>query len=109
MDFEDVFLAQNVLQNLNEAEVAYNRPRRQFLHSEDPFNLADNRFKKLFRLTKDSVREVIERVRPYIPAPTRESALSVETKVSCSVLLKKKHNRYYKRKILVYCFRCLQH
>lgn len=52
------------------------------LQKNDPFQLSDDKFIKMFRLTKDLVRQLIDIVNPYVVAPTRASALTVDTKVS---------------------------
>lgn len=70
-----------VLNDLLDAEEQEERPIRKFYRRENPFDLTDNKFIKLFRLSKDLVRNLIMLLTPFIQAPTRTSSLSVELKV----------------------------
>lgn len=50
--------------------------------SSDPFQLPENTFQKYFRLSRDSVRHVIDVLGPHLQEGQRKNALSREIKVS---------------------------
>lgn len=66
---------------VDEAAGAVAQRRRPFYNRIDAFQLQDKQFVRMFRLTKELVREVIELVSPYMQEGTRESAINIETKV----------------------------
>ncbi|KAJ8910188.1 hypothetical protein NQ315_008985, partial [Exocentrus adspersus] len=70
-----------VLNNLQEAEVQAGRPPRRMYHSLDAFELSDSQFIRLFRLNKHLNGFLIEMLTPYLQAPKRVSALSINLKV----------------------------
>lgn len=55
--------------------------RRRQRQQLDPFSLSEKSFIKLFRLNKQSTRDLIQELQPLLIQQTRESALSIETKV----------------------------
>ncbi|KAK4872578.1 hypothetical protein RN001_014607, partial [Aquatica leii] len=67
---------------LQEVENNAERPPRRYHDRDDPFELSDKQFIRLFRLTKELTRFVIDLVGDYIPAPSRLSGLDVQTKIS---------------------------
>lgn len=54
---------------------------RDILPQTNPFQLSPRKFVQMFRLTKPLAEDVIEMVTPYMEAPTRASALTIQTKV----------------------------
>lgn len=85
MDLEDVLLWDQLEQDLENAveEAAVNR---LVLNHINPLQLNENKFMKLFRLSKPLARQLIEIVTPFLRQQSRRSALSVETKVGKYVL-----------------------
>lgn len=79
-DIEELIIMNQVFEDLEEAEVQL--PRRGRINALNAFDLSDELFLKNFRLTKNLVRELIEVISPQLTAPSRISALSIETKVS---------------------------
>nr|CAI5850118.1 unnamed protein product [Callosobruchus analis] len=68
------------------------------LHKEDPFELSDRKFIKIFRLTKDLTRQLINIVSPHVESPRRASALTIETKVFATLrLLANIRQRFYEK------------
>lgn len=67
---------------VEEAEIIAQYPDRQFYPRINAFNLSDEKFVKLIRLTKDATRELVNSIIPFVAQPTRGSALDVTTKVS---------------------------
>nr|CAI5845545.1 unnamed protein product [Callosobruchus analis] len=57
------------------------------LNKEDPFELSDRKFIKMFRLTEDLTRRLINIVSPHVESPRRASALTIETKVKEKYML----------------------
>lgn len=57
------------------------RLRRGIRESYLPFALPDVRFIELFRLKKNMVRELIQRLRPHLNAPTTVRGIPIEKKV----------------------------
>lgn len=76
----DFIAARAVLENLEEMEIANENPRRYYQHY-DPFHVSNKDFEKNFRLSKEVARFVINMLTPYVFAPTRRSALPIESKV----------------------------
>lgn len=66
---------------LEEAEVRAENVRKFHIH-DDPFDESDNKFVKLYRLTKDMTSHLIDMVTPQMEHPSRLSALTIERKVS---------------------------
>lgn len=69
---------------LETAEILYNdnENARARQVTDHPFELPDNKFIKIFRLNKNMVDSLIERLDPYITLPNRiSSAIDAETKV----------------------------
>lgn len=79
-NFNDLIL-NDILQEDLEDAVEQMEIRRDVLPQRDPFLLSDQKFIKLFRVSKDLCQEIVEMLTPYIVAPTRTSALTVSTKV----------------------------
>lgn len=73
-------LWQEIMEDAEDAEEFYNI-RRDVLPRTNPFNLSDEKFIKLFRLTKPLCENLINIVRPFIHEPPRRSTLTVQTKV----------------------------
>ncbi|VEN38851.1 unnamed protein product [Callosobruchus maculatus] len=70
-----------VVDNLQAAEEEAQQPARRFYKHEDPFLLEEQKFKKMFRLSKQLARDLIGMLTDYLRQPTRASAISVELKV----------------------------
>lgn len=80
-DLEEIVMVNHILDQLQEAEIENERePRRRHIFA-DAFLLSNEQFVKNFRLTKDLTRHVIELVTPFIAAPTRQGAITNQTKV----------------------------
>nr|CAI5829502.1 unnamed protein product [Callosobruchus analis]CAI5831382.1 unnamed protein product [Callosobruchus analis] len=69
------------IEALEQAELLASRPVRQIPSWSDPYELSDNAFIKLYRLTKPMTENLIDILTPHIPAPTTISGLSVARKV----------------------------
>lgn len=54
---------------------------RNYNNHFDAFELSDNRFVKLLRLSKELVQHLIDSLSPFMAQPNRKSALDVNTKV----------------------------
>lgn len=67
---------------VDDAAGAVAEQRRPFYPRINAFELGDRQFIRMFRLSKELVREVIRLVSPYIEEGSRESAITIETKVS---------------------------
>lgn len=52
------------------------------LDKRNPFELSERKFIQMFRLTKALTMQLIDIVRHHVQAPSRASALTVETKVN---------------------------
>ncbi|VEN38852.1 unnamed protein product [Callosobruchus maculatus] len=70
-----------VVDNLQAAEEEAQQPARRFYKHEDPFLLEEQKFKKMFRLSKQLARDLIGMLTDYLRQPTRASAISVELKL----------------------------
>lgn len=70
-----------VLNELENAEIAAERNPRRIFHERDPFELSNNKFIKIFRLSKNLVNEFIDDVEPFMQQPSRKSSLSIQRKV----------------------------
>ena len=68
-------------QLLNDAELDAKQLDRHFLPRSDPFELHDHQFVKLYRLNKDLVDNIIDRVSEFHPQ-RRISHINVSAKVS---------------------------
>jgi hypothetical protein len=79
-NYDDIVLLAAIT-NLEQQEVAAEF-RRSFHNSIDPFKVTDGEFLRNFRVTKELARTIIEMVTPHLSHPTRNSAISEETKVS---------------------------
>ncbi|KAJ8914921.1 hypothetical protein NQ315_016075 [Exocentrus adspersus] len=79
-DFNNLVMNDIIRDDIDDA-IDQERVPRDILVPRDAFNLTDHKFIKLFRLTKDVTRDVIDIVTPYVVAPTRESALTITAKV----------------------------
>ncbi|CAG9763560.1 unnamed protein product [Ceutorhynchus assimilis] len=75
----------NAVENVEEAELLANRgpPRHYVPHN--PFEESDDQFVQIYRLTKNSVNELIDIIRPFMVEPNRVSALNIERKVGVVV------------------------
>ncbi|KAK9687128.1 DDE superfamily endonuclease [Popillia japonica] len=78
-EYEEIELLA-VIEN-QEVEEENTRFQRKLYQYQNGFNISDRQFVKNFRLTKQLARNLIELVRPYVRHSTRESSISVETKV----------------------------
>lgn len=76
-----IFRAAAVINNLNRAPLH----RRYNIH-DNPFELSDARFKKVFRLDKEMAREWVGILEPHMTAPTRDSSIDIESKVRIFVV-----------------------
>lgn len=54
---------------------------RDILPQTNPFQLSDRKFVQLFRVDKNLCHNIIDMVTPFLPQPTRTSAMSIQTKV----------------------------
>lgn len=73
----------DIINNIEEAEVNANRPRRQFLRNADPLNaLSDREFIKLFRLSKELATHLVEILDAFLTPSTRTSSLSKLNRVN---------------------------
>lgn len=54
---------------------------RDVLLETDPFQVSDQKFVQLFPVDKPLCQDIVDIVTPYIPNPSRTSALSIQTKV----------------------------
>lgn len=80
MDDEiDDMIAEQIFDDVDDAQ---EQVERRFLEKRNPFELSNVQFVKMFRLTKQLVRYLIELLTPLLIQPSRRSALTVETKVS---------------------------
>lgn len=70
-----------VLNELEAAEIAAERNPRHIFQKRDPFELSDDKFIKIFRLSKNLVNEFIDDIQPFMQQPSRKSALSIQRKV----------------------------
>lgn len=87
MDLNDVMLWEQIEEDLIEA--IENRTSAEILEKRDPFLLSDQKFIKLFRLTKEVTNELIDILTPFLQPPSRRSALSVKTKVGKNGIMEK--------------------
>lgn len=74
-----------ILNDLIDAEEQEDRPVRRFYRRENAFELTDEKFIKTFRLTKLLVRNLILLLTPFLQAPIRSSAITIELKVTNSI------------------------
>lgn len=82
MDIEEILIANNIFEDLQDAEEQAEIPTRRFKKRESAFELSDAQFRKCFRVSKELAREIIETISPYIQQATRSSALDISTKVN---------------------------
>lgn len=76
----DELIHLHFIENLEVAEQqVVNRRRRT---PEDPFLLSDEKFIKIFRLSKNLARYLIDLLTPFLTAPKRARDLDITTKVS---------------------------
>jgi len=80
MDLDDIILNMQIINALENAEIAEQR-RRIFNIRDDPFELDSELFIKLFRLNKAGVSYIIDLVEPHLIPQTRISAINSTTKV----------------------------
>lgn len=59
--------------------------RRILRQMEDPFDLSDNEFKKLYRLRKDQIYEVVDRIENCL-SHNRISGISPDKQVKCIIV-----------------------
>lgn len=80
MSFEmDEFIQLILLENLENFE---NQPMlNNRSNPEDPFALSERQFVKLFRLTKNLCRLLINTLTPFMRGPNRPTDLRIQTKV----------------------------
>lgn len=55
-----------ILNELEAAEIAAERNPRRIFYERDPFELSDNKFRKIFRLSKNLVNEFIDDLQPFM-------------------------------------------
>lgn len=87
MDMEHYYFWHVAMEDLREAEeeVQMDEDRgSRFLydHRLEAWRLSDKQFKKNYRVSKALSREIIELIRPHLPAEGRASDIPVEVKVS---------------------------
>lgn len=70
-----------ILNELEAVEIAAERNPRRIFPERDTFELSDNRFFNIFRLSKNLVHEFIDDVEPFMQQPSRKSSLSIQRKV----------------------------
>lgn len=75
------------IRNLEDAEYREMDYNRRFYDKYDPFELSDKKFVRLFRLNKNIVDELVDRLGPFLVQPSRTSALNSVTKVIRSSLV----------------------
>lgn len=80
-NFDDIAMLA-IAEVVDDAAAVVAEQRRPFYPRIDAFQLGDIQFIRMFRLTKELVREVIRLVSPYIEEGSRESAINIETKVN---------------------------
>lgn len=80
-DIEEIALIQGI-HNIEEAQLDAELPPLNYNRRQDPFLLPDRQFRRIFRLTKELVENIIILVTPYMVQPRRNSALSPQLKVS---------------------------
>ncbi|XP_066600856.1 putative nuclease HARBI1 [Prorops nasuta] len=80
MNLDDIIVNVPVINVLENAEII-EEPRRFFHIRDDPFDLTNEQFIQLFRLSKNAANYVINRVEPHLNPQTRISALDSTTKV----------------------------
>lgn len=81
MDF--LIYAEAMLYNTDDEddEEELDHLNRKYNCGDSAFNLSNRCFRKIFRLNKESARELIRDLTPLLKPQTRSSALTVETKV----------------------------
>lgn len=79
-DFNQLILNEILVEDVEDAIEQAQVPR-DLLDKRDPFSLSDHKFVRLFRLSKDLCRDVVEMVTPFVIFPSRQSALTITTKV----------------------------
>lgn len=79
MDLEDIIVHAPVLNVLENVDIL--EERRRFHIRDDPFELSNNQFIQLFRLSKPAARYIINAVEPHLIPQTRISAIDATTKV----------------------------
>lgn len=57
------------------------RRKRQKLRKEDPFELPELEFRRLYRFSKPLCREIVDEVAPFLKPPKRRTAISQDRKV----------------------------
>jgi len=80
MDLDDIILNMQIINALENAEIAEQR-RRIFNIRDDSFELDSELFIKLFRLNKTGLSYIIDLVEPHLIPHTRISAINSTTKV----------------------------
>ncbi|BES91262.1 harbinger transposase derived 1 [Nesidiocoris tenuis] len=58
---------------------------RNLRDRSDPFNLPERQFKKLFRLSREAAKYVVDAVAPFFPAHVRVNRISVTASILCSI------------------------
>lgn len=74
MNLDDIVLNVPIINALQNAEIAEQR-RRIFHIRDDPFELPNEQFITLFRLSKAAARYLIELVEPHLTPQTRISSI----------------------------------
>lgn len=68
--------------HIEDLEAAENQHPNVQRNPQNPFTLSDTHFIKMFRLTKNLTRYLIDILTPYLRAPRRRTDLEISTKVS---------------------------
>lgn len=80
----------------NEHMIARNKRNRRLRNiAAEAFNISDEKFVKLFRLTKPLVRTFIRDLSPYMKQRQRKSMLDVKIKVCSKILYIYTHTQYH--------------
>ncbi|KAG5886733.1 hypothetical protein JTB14_027155 [Gonioctena quinquepunctata] len=80
MDMANAIIWDQINEDVEDAEIQ-NHIGVDVLPKRNPFELSEQKFIKMFRLTKALTRQLIDIVQHHVQAPSRASALTVETKV----------------------------
>lgn len=82
MDIKEALIINQIFEDVVDAENLAHNPGRTVYPRHDVFRISDLQFIKLFRLSKNLVRELIEIVSPFVPQRISRSALNVQTIVN---------------------------
>ncbi|KAG5863757.1 hypothetical protein JTB14_030614 [Gonioctena quinquepunctata] len=82
MDMANAIIWDQINEDVEDAEIQ-NHIGEDVLPKRNPFELSEQKFIKMFRLTEALTRQLIDIVQHHMQAPSRASALTVETKGPC--------------------------